>query len=218
MINPKEQIWPYLHNELSAEESQQFEQVLKNSPSLQNALEECREIHRNMELLGDRLLEEHLLAEWESEHPEFQEKQPRLQTKIIRFAIPLAAAAAVILLLSLPLHQSPVNWQRTVYGSPPQLRGLAGNKQHYTSTDLKEINRALQDAIESSIQQISIEPWKLQIHLQELASGYLAVEVSGHAKSVPDKSKTWEAIFQDMEHFNAEAPAFAELIANDMAN
>ncbi len=132
MKDPADWTWTYLHNELTPKEKALFEQTLQNDPGLRRKLDECRAVHGQLKTLlplfnnaesDDDQLEKNLLAQWEAEHPEYAEKpatdKPR--SKILRFALPLAAAAAAAILFALPA--APIHWQRTVYGAAPQLRG-----------------------------------------------------------------------------------------------
>ncbi len=224
-------IWAYLHDELSPESRNHFESALEDSPSLRKALEEQRATHEELksilplieaETANDEQQEEQLIAEWEAEHPEFAEppQQQKSQGRIMRFAIPLAvAAAACVVLLALPGHQGPVYWQNTLYGTAPQLRGESAAHPRYNQTELEQVSRQLQNIIEDHIARLpdSAEPWKLKIHLQELAGGYLAVEVSGHPANRPKRSRTWDATFQGKDRFDAEASGFGKRIANDLA-
>jgi len=223
----KDQIWAYLHNELASEERDRFERALQGDPALREALEERRQTHRELEsvlpMLGkmgnaDDQLEERLIAEWESEHPGYAEvpiRKPR--RKILYFSLPLAAAAAAMVLL-LALPQKPIHWQRTSYGSAPQLRGQPVTEPHYTRAELKQVNGELQKAIGTSLEQLAapLEPWKLRIRLQELASGSLAVEISGHPRGNPESSKVWTETFQGLEHFGAKGPLFGKQVAEGL--
>lgn len=219
MKDVKDQIWAYLHDELPADERERFEQALADDASLRDALEECRAMHEDLEQLSDLRLEDQLLAEWEAEHPQFQEERKPGRAKIIRFTLPLAAAAAIILLLALPLSQGPVHWQRTLYGIAPQLRGYAETQARYSRADLKRINTELQSAIEEHLAALPTPPadWKLQIQLQELAGGHLAVEVSGHPVDQPDVEKLWEDVFQSQTSETENISSLARRIATDIA-
>lgn len=224
MKDPANWIWAYLHNELSAEETALFEQALKNNDALRQELDECRATHKSLETLlpefdtattSHQKLEETLLAEWEAEHPEYAEKpaadKPR--AKILRFALPLAAAAAAVILFALPSPS--IRWQSTVYGDAPQLRGVIGAQPYYTRDDLKQISRDLQNAVEAA----GKPPvhWTLQISLQELAEGALEVEVSGHPRGTSGPSRVWNKNFQTLETFRRNLPMFGKQIASDLA-
>jgi hypothetical protein len=212
MTSPSDQIWAYLHDELSPEDRQQFEQAVDSDPALKVELEESRNTHDILKTLlphGELNQEEltnQLLAQWETEHPEFaQEPEIRSKPKILRFAAPLAAAAAVIILLALP--SGPIDWQRTLYGSAPQLRGEPATQPHYTRSDLKQAVRELQDAIEESFDGSGTP--SLQISIQELADGALAVEIIG-------TSRHWNESFQSLETFRRNVPTFGKQIADDL--
>ncbi len=230
MTTHSEQIWAYLHNELAPEEKDRFEQALHSDPHLREALDACRETHQELESIlplldgedaaADDQLEERLLAEWEAEHPEYAEtpiRRPR--RKILYFSLPLAAAAAAVILLSLSLQTKPIHWQRTAYGTAPQLRGQPEMQPHYTRTELKQINRELQKAIEIHIEQLPVlpDPWKLKIYLQELANGALSVEISGHPRADPVQSTQWNRGFQSLEIFRESIPLLGKQVADDLA-
>ncbi|MBN2703985.1 MAG: hypothetical protein JXR23_07215 [Pontiellaceae bacterium] len=90
------QIWAYLHNELPPEKRAQFERAAEQDSSLQEEIAVCRAVHHDLEDWGNQLLEKELLAEWESEHPEYQENIRR-RNRVFRRLIPVAAAAALVL-------------------------------------------------------------------------------------------------------------------------
>lgn len=159
MKDVKDQVWAYLHNELTPEERTRFEQALAVDSSLRETLEECRTMHRELNMLGDRQLEEHLLAEWESEHPEFREPRSRSRLRIIRFMLPLAAAAALLVIFVLPRQEGPVRWQRTIYGAAPQLRGeSSGAQPHYTHQELQHVSQTLKETVEKRIKERPARP------------------------------------------------------------
>ena len=234
MTAPEDQIWAYLQNELAPEDKERFEQTMKNDPSLREALEESQIVHGELKgilpLIGeeesDGLLEDKLLAAWEAGHPKFSEAPRRSHTRILRFTLPLAAAAAAIVLLSVSFNSNPIRWQRTAYGSAPQLRGEPAMQPHYSRANLKQINRELQDTVEAACR--PSEKWTLRISLQELAEGALVVEVSGSQRGVsnawktegvktPPSSKHWNKNFQTLENFRANIPRFGKQIADDIA-
>jgi hypothetical protein len=194
---------------------------LQNDSALRQTLNECRDTHKQLTSLlpilnssasPNRRLEKNLLAEWEDEYPEYAEtSHGKPQRKILRFTLPLAAvAAAAAILLALPSPS--IHWQRTLYGSAPQLRGRPAVPPHYTRTDLKQVSRELQDVINKASQQA--ERWSLKISLQELADGALAVEISGHTPTV---SKVWNQNFQGLENFRQNIPKFGKQITDDLA-
>lgn len=229
MTNPSDQIWAYIHKELAPAEKEHFEKSLQSDPLLREALEASLKTHEHLEYLLPLLdgedvmtndqLEERLLTEWEVEHPEYAEasaQKPR--RKLLWFTLPLAAAAAaVISLLALP--QEPIHWQRTAYGTGPQLRGPSSAKAHYTRAELKQINRELQDAVGTHLEQLIElqEPWNLKIHLQELANGSLAAEVAGHPRTDSDASRFWNIRFSSLESFRENIPLFGMQVAEDIA-
>jgi hypothetical protein len=226
MTEPSDQIWAYLHDELAPEEKVRFEQELQNNPELLDALDACRETHGEMEHtlplldedeITDDQLEEQLIAEWEAEHPEYAEAPAQKQNrKILRFTLPLAAAAAAMVLLSLSLQTGPVHWQRTVYGTGPQLRGQLGAQPHYTRAELKQTTRDLQETIESRLTELP-EPWKLKVHIQELAEGALAVEISGYPHADSNRLLLWTENFQNLKTFHSSIPVLGKQVADDLA-
>ncbi len=220
MSTPSDQLWAYLHSELAPEENERLEQALQNDPALRKALEECRATHNelrnalprlNEKEMTDEQLENELLAEWENEHPEFAEAPAQKPNRnILRFTLPLAAAAALVILFS--LHSDPIRWQRTAYGSAPQLRGEPAAQPYYTRAKLKQINRELQEAVETAGR--PPEKWTLKIHLQELADGALEIEVAGRSA---ETSRVWKERFQSLENFRQKVPEFGKQIADDLA-
>jgi len=238
MTDPADWIWAYLHSELTPAEKELFEQTVQNNPSLRQEFDECQSTHRQLtDLLPDqnsveisnKRLEAKLLAEWQAEHPEYAEtRREKPCGNILRFTLPLAAvAAAVAILLALPSPS--IHWQRTVYGSAPQLRGQTATPPHYTRTDLKQVSRELQDAINEASRQS--QGWNLKISLQELADGALAVEVAGlpqcesgfpkvwknEARCTAVSSRVWNKNFQGLENFRQNIPRFGKQIADDLA-
>lgn len=229
MNDSTDQIWAYIHNELSPEKRKGFEQALNNDPLLREALDACRITHGELknvlpllegENVGDDQLEKKLLAEWEATHPEYAENPARKpRRKILYFSLPLTAAAAAIIVFTLSLQTGPIHWQRTAYGTAPQLRGQSGTEPHYTRAELKQINHELREAIESHLERLAElpEPWNLKIHLQELANGTLAAEVAGHPRSNPDSSRFWNISFRNLETFRQNIPRFGRQVAEDIA-
>jgi len=224
MKDSSNQIWAYIHNELPPDKKEHFEQVLQSDPLLREALQACRQTHRELESVlpmldeevDDTQLEKQLLDEWEAAHPEHAETPThKPHRKIIYLSAPLAAAAAATFLL-LALPQKPIHWQRTAYGTAPQLRGQSNAESHYTRTELKQINRELQIGIETHLKQRpeSSKPLKLKIHIQELLNGALVVEISEH----PEESNVWNQSFQNLEIFRTEIPRFGKRIADELAD
>ncbi|MEN7972678.1 MAG: hypothetical protein ABFR47_02465 [Verrucomicrobiota bacterium] len=230
MSDPTKQIWAYLHNELSPEDRERFEQELLNDPGLHEALEACRQTHQDLESIlpqlegedeSDDKLVEGLIAEWESEHPEHAEKPVREpRRKILYFSLPLAAAAAaVFLLLALPRHSGPVQWQRTTYGTTPQLRGQPGAEPHYTRSELEQVGREMQNAVETRLATLSspTKPWMLQVQFQELSKGALTLEVSGHPRQSPDDIRAWRLSLDSLDSIRENIPRLGRQVAEDLA-
>lgn len=212
-----DQIWAYLHNELPPEKRAPFEQAAEQDPSLKQEIDACRAVHHDLEDWGDQLLEKELLAEWESEHPEYQEKIRR-QNRVIRLLIPVATAAALILGLTLQLHRGPINWEHTVYGSAPQLRGEFGIQPVYSRDDLKQTSRELREAVEKRLANHPnlSEKWTLQITLQELKDGYLVAAVYGHPKRNPESEWVWEESISGKGRLSVGLAELAERIVDDL--
>ncbi|MGE4489627.1 MAG: anti-sigma factor [Kiritimatiellales bacterium] len=229
MKDPADRIWAYLHNELSAEEKAAFRRVLKNDPALRQAVEHSRAVDSELKALLPAFdkeipvdnLEDLLLTAWDEEHPEYGDDAPpaRSSRRILYFAAPLAAAAALALIVSLPMQTGPIHWQRIVTGTAPQLRGTEQNTLFYTPADLKQLGSTLSQAIDNAYPDRgkSVTDWVLQIHLQELAEGALTVEVSGYPSSDPARSRVWNESFQTLENFRTEVPTFGKRIADDLA-
>jgi hypothetical protein len=228
MNNPREQIWAYLHNELTAEQRTRFEEALESDKVLRKAVEERQETNRVLENTlphldaeeNNRPFVDHLLEQWEAEHPEYQEPAVYSRGKIIRMTFPLAAAAAaMVVLLASPLGKGPIQWQRTTYGTSLQIRGEAEIESRYDRSKLKQVNHTLQETIESERSKHPSSPdrWMLSIQLQELVQGSLAIEVSGHPKSKPDHPSVWTATFLGEEDLRTNLPGFARQIAKDIA-
>ncbi len=81
MNAPADKIWASLHNELTPDEKEQFEQVLKDDPLLCEMLKKRRASHEALtelgpDILSNEQLEERILAEWSADHPEYAEKPP----------------------------------------------------------------------------------------------------------------------------------------------
>ncbi|MFC1468180.1 hypothetical protein ACFLQY_05825 [Verrucomicrobiota bacterium] len=222
MKNTDSQIWAYLHDELAQEQRQQFEATLENSGELRQALEERQSTHKELQALlplledEDTRTAEALLAEWETEHPKYQEQPPR--KKIIKFPLLAAAAAALVMLVMQPWSQGPIDWQRTAIGAAPQLRGESGVHGHYSSGKLRQAARDLQEATETRLMELTDTPaaWRLQIAMQELAEGALDVEVSGHPRSQPEQTEIWSRTFVSLPAFREGTGSFAHQIAEDI--
>jgi anti-sigma factor RsiW len=216
MTDPLHQIWDYLHNELSPEDKERFEQALQNDPSLQKALEEHHSTHQALTELGntplsDEQLTDKLMAEWAAEHPEYAETPaPRTGRKILYISAPVAAAAAAVIFL-FSLSSGPIDWQRTLYGSAPQLRDGSSVQPFYSRSELKQVANELQDAVEADSNPSG--KWLLGIVLQELADGALAVEVSGRSDTA---SNVWKKTFQSLENFRENIPMFGKQIADEL--
>ena len=215
MSDYKDHVWRYLHNELPTEDRKKFEQALANNNDLQITLNECKTLHQDLELLSNKMLEEKLLAEWESEHPEYQKNSPPIKRGIIPVILSIAATAAIVLFIALPLHHGSINWQSTTYGSL-QERGESEVNSAYSQASLKSINNELQRKIEENLSKKS-EHWKLKINIQELANGYFVVEISGNPRNTPNQSKTWQETFNGMGHFSSTSDFFAKRVASDIA-
>jgi len=236
MTTPSDQIWAYLHDELSPEEKVLFEQALQKDPGLREKLDECLITHNELKDLlplpakeagSSDALAEKRLSEWEEDHPEYAETNTHETPRnILRLSLPLAAAAALVLLLTLPWNPSPTHWQRTAYGSAPQLRGEPIVQPLYTRAQLRQCGRELQDAVDAVSQQP--EQWTLKLYLQELTNGALSVEVSGSRRGfskgwknkgvkAQPSSKVWKESFQGLEDFHQNVPRFGKQIADDLA-
>lgn len=219
MTAPADKIWAYLHHELAPDEAECFDLALDKDPALREALEDRRSSHETLTeldsgVLSNEQIEEQLLAEWAAEHPEYAEKsKPRTGRKFLQIAAPLAAAAALVLLLTLP--SGPIRWQRTVYGNAPQWRGESAAQPHYTRAELKQAARELQAAVEAAGE--PVQEWTLRIYLQELANGTLAAELSGSISST-DRSDTvrWNESFQSLENFRQNVPRCGKQIADEL--
>ncbi|QHI69068.1 anti-sigma factor family protein [Tichowtungia aerotolerans] len=222
MTSPSKQIWAYLHRELSDTEKSQFEQALQEDSDLRQAYEEQMSTHAALgelltpsveEILSEEELTEKLIAEWAAEHPEqLEDRTPKTRRKILPFALPLAAAAALVILFALP--SGPIRWQSTVYGSAPRLRGDSAEQSRYTKAQFKQAVGELQKTVESSCD--ASKKWTLRIYLQELADGALGIEVTGHSHHNTGLSKVWEKSFQSLENFREEVPRFGKQIANEL--
>ncbi len=228
MTARRKQIWAYLHDELTPKKRNHFEQALQRDPALHDALAACRIAHGEIESIlpfidaeetePDEQLEAKLLAEWEAEHPEHAETPAQApRRKILSFSLPLAAAAAAAaILLSLSLPSKPVQWQRTAYGNPPQLRGQSEVQPQYTRAELKQSARELQKSINSQLSGDYVS-WKLKIHMQEWVEGTLSIGISGHPRGKPALSREWNKTFQSLSAFREHIPAFGKQVAADLA-
>ncbi len=201
------EIWAYLHDELAPEKRERFEQALAGDPALREALAERQATHQQLEAIGQEQLEAELLAEWEAAHPQFREPASHPHGRIIRFILPLAAAAAAVILLT-ALPRGPVHWQRTDYGSIPQLRGAA-LEARYTRNDFKQLASELQRAVEQRVNPAS--DCSLRIHLQELTDGALTIEINGRAQY-----PTWYWSFQSLDAAHKAVPEMAQQIAAEL--
>jgi len=164
-----DQIWAYLHNELSPEQRVKFDEELEKNSGLRERLEERQVTHQelndlflsanNEERCDDQMVEQ-LLYEWEEEHSHFAESLPKnLQHNIIRFILPLAAAAAVVaVLVALPLEKGSIHWERTTYGETPQVRGQTDIAPQYSRSELKREILELQSCTETALTALSESP------------------------------------------------------------
>lgn len=232
MKKPSDRIWFWLHNEMNADEKEHFRLTLETDADLRADLNLCEKTHQFLKdnlprLTGTELdvdpsgeLVQTLIAEWDQEHPEKTATTPRTSHgRILWFAAPVAAAAALIALLTMSLHPGPIHWQRTAYGTAPQLRGETASAGFYSRSDLKHFDNTLRKTIESARSTPSgvAEKWTLQIHLQEMAGGTLVVELSGHPHKPPATSKCWNKSFQHSAVLHAELQAFGTHIAKEIS-
>lgn len=224
MSTSYELIWAYLHNELSPQKREQFEQQLLSDHKLIEELDACQRLHSELQNNSataensDEDLEDRLLAEWEKAHPEYREPVPVRRTKILKFLPPLAAAAAAASLLILLHNPGPVQWS-TIYGSAPQMRDQTEPASFYSPAELHSISSELKDKISTRIEQLSEETppkWNLTLHLQELASGQLMIELSGSCHDNPDVSGVWNETFQTLENARQNLPMFGNRVAVDI--
>ena len=105
MKSPETQIWAYLHEELSSEQKETFENALENDASLREEFESVQATHNDLQEImpllenedpNDDLLVEKLMADWKAENPEYADEPVKpSHRKILTFALPLVAAAAV---------------------------------------------------------------------------------------------------------------------------
>lgn len=221
-MSDHDQIWPYLHGELSKEERSEFEEALKKNDVLRQAMKERKVTDALMrEAAKDADNEpfvDVLLNKWEAEHSEFRENPANSSARIIKLGIPLAtAAAAMFVLLSAPWRH--VHWERTVLGENPQLRNDSDVDPFYSRSDLKRAAKLIRQAIES---EVSNNPkpankWSLKIHIQEVNDGNLLVEVSGHPENNSSSSRVWKSDFQSLETLQDHTRVLAAEIANDLA-
>lgn len=223
MMNPRhDQIWPYLHGELSEEERMEFVEALKNDEVLQQALEERQATHALLNEAAketdNEALVDVLLDKWESEHPEFSEKPSYSRTKIIKLGIPLAtAAAAAFVLISAPWR--PIHWEKTVYGENPLFRNGLKADFIYSRSDLKRTSKLIRRTIESELtrQGLLDAKWSFKLHLQEVNEGMVLVEISGHPEDDADAPLIWKRDFQSLEILQENIPQLATEIADDIA-
>lgn len=227
MKKPSDHIWAYLHNELNDEEKNSFLQALSEDPKLNDTFRHCSKTHRELQEILPELeseeplesIEKKLLAEWEADHPEHAGSPCPNGRRILTFGAPLAVAAALVILLSLPAANTPIRWQRSAYGTAPQLRGQAAGTPYYSRDELEQVDRILRTSIETAYEELTDSPesWKLQIHLQEVAGGALLAEVSGQSRSESETVRIWSENFPGENFVRQKAELFAERIAADLA-
>lgn len=224
MKSPHDQIWRYLHNELSKEEKLTFERALETDELLRQALLERKVtdklLHEAATEDNNESLIDILLEKWEAEHPAFKEGPTLSRGKMIKLGIPLAtAAAAAFVLFSAPWRTGTIHWQKTIYGDGPQVRGETGTKATYSRPDLRRIAKMLRHTIEAEITGLSArnQKWNLQLHLQEVSGGNLLVEITGHPESGFGVSKVWKTDFQSLEVLQEKAYDLAQKIAADLS-
>lgn len=228
MIQPATKIWAYLHDELTPDERQQFLMAVNSDSELRRELANCAATHASLKefLPGvdapcDERAED-LLKQWEAQHPEFDEDtKTRPTLRHLRLILPLtAAAAAALLAWANPI--APIRWQTPNVGNAPQVRGTASQTAHYTQTQLKQAALELQTAVEQTIQ--SENRWSLQVSLQELHDGAVAVEISGKprngwnplSRSNEDQAMRWQDTFNEVHQFQQAIPELAARIAKDL--
>ncbi len=219
-----DQIWAYLHNELNHEQKTRFENTLAEDLTLQEALNEKRATHAQLEKALPLLQaetepdfdEDALMAEWESEFPEHTEQARPSGNKIIRFSLPLAAAAAAAFVLFALQPNDIVQWESTSFGTTPQVRGSQAETSAYNRAEIKQAVEELQQAIETGIPG-SAEKWILKVSLQEFAKGAMAIEISGYPKNSPAAEKIWSADYSGLEQLRADIPTFSKSVSNQIA-
>jgi hypothetical protein len=199
---------------------------MKDDGLLRDAVAQRMSTHQTLEELMSEIeqgrsvedLEDALISSWESEHPEHIEipREKSTAGKILLFTGPLAAAAALIILLGLPLQTGPIRW-KSDYGTAPHLRGNTATQTAYSQSELEWVDELLRLAVERNFSPASKNArWSLEINLQELTNGALAAEISGHSKDRPEQILRWNRDFQPSENLRSEIPRFGKQIARDL--
>lgn len=221
----EDQIWLYLHNELSADQKAEFELSLKQDPDLLAKLEDRQATHALLGTLQQTHadtddIESSLLDEWEEEHPQYAEPHNPGKRNIIYFILPLAAAAAAVMLLTaLPSGSDSVRWQKTSYGNPLELRGNGEITAVYTKSELKTVGDKLQEAIDNQLALSTNKSFQqtLGIYFQELAGGALILEIASNPES-ETAQLILSSNYTNLEKLNSDIPAIADQVRAKLLN
>lgn len=233
---PAETIWAYLHGELSEAERLSLEADVARDPALRFRFEEARRLDR---LLGSALpsldaaeagldaLADLALAAWECEQtPAFQ---ARLATSSRRKTVVfpawtlslrrpawgvagLAAAAALTMLVSPLLRETPETaWARPTF-SPLALRGTNGSAAATLPADTAvRCQKVLASALARAFEERGAVPRNgltLTFRLQELCKGAFSVTVQAHDRSQRIVGE-WRGDYTGVQSFLKQANASA---------
>jgi len=222
-----EQLWAYLHGELATDQREALEQELSENLALQHEFECIQKMHETLkrglpfveESETDEELVDRLLAEWEADQAKEQSGSRRLLRVLFQPRVALAAAASLLLALGLSRYSSsPIRWASVRYGEAPSLRSEESILRHYSEKELRQIGSTLKTDIETAYAADSEKrpAWKLELSMQELVEGALAVTLTGRCKTVSSAKKVWTFVWNGSEELTEQMAQSVSVVAGDM--
>ncbi len=219
------QIWAHVHGEQPDAERRAFEQALSGDPALRRSVAATHLFDQRLRA-GFAVLEadetvwaDRALAAWERE-----QEAPRTVSWTRRLRWPLvaalAAAAALVLLLSTPADPQALQWDHPAF-APLVMRGSApaNTPARLTSTTASDCDRALRAAVASACCTHNLVPrpgLTLAVRVQELPHGAFAVTVRARNRAGAQVQE-WNGDYSSVASFNSQLPASAQLIAEALA-
>ena len=218
-------IWAYVHDELPEAERRSFEQALAVDPDLRSSAAATGRFDQRLRAAfavldaDETVWTDRALAAWERE-----QEAPRTVSWTRRLRWPLvaslAAAAALVLLLSTPTPPQALHWERPAF-VPLVMRGAApvtpaARPTPATATDC---DLALRDAVNEACRAHNLVPRPglvLAVRVLELPQGAFAVVVQARNRD-GSQVQEWSGDYSSVASFNSQLQTSAQLIAEALA-
>lgn len=228
-----EQIWAYLHGEMSLENRRSFEREMAASPDLKSEFESLQSLHQKLEAnlpLADaqeseEARTERYLSAIECE-PSGADRARAAAPAEVPFAHPekslarwfqmpaLAAAALLLILVGVPsvLRRGEIVWLSSDLGGVPEFRGEQGGRPAavYTDDEKRRLADDVQQGVETAYRAVgggSRTSHRLRVKLQEFPNGALLVRVEDVTRG-GEASRAWELFCDSRADVTARLPAF----------